>query len=121
MKPITKQMQTAKNKKPKVKRVSKNKPTAHEKEYLEWLQEQDVECFACNESNNIEWHHVKRSSSDKKIHTSLIPLCGDKCHRLGRFSAHGNPSWFRNEFPMDKQKEHADTFYYQFLVERDFK
>lgn len=111
----SKESQLKHNKKKKVKKVSKNKPTAHEKKYLTWLQLQDVYCYACGKQDGIEWHHVKRSSTDKKDHTSLIPLCGNSCHRLGKYSAHGNTKWFRETFPMEEQRGIANKYYEEFL------
>jgi hypothetical protein len=110
-------MQTAKNKKPKAKRVSKNKPTAHEQEYLEWIHTKPFFCFRCGGLNGIEWHHVKKHSSDKKNHLELIPLCGIECHRLGKESVHGNPRFFREMFPMDMQRRFAKKIYQRFLNE----
>lgn len=123
---ITKADQLKHNKKPKVstfgksksfikKKSTKNLATTHEKDYLHWLHTQEVPCFACNKmGNSIEWHHVKEHSSDKKDHTSLIPLCGEECHRLGSYSVHGNPRWFRDTFPIESQREVAKIFYEEF-------
>ena len=123
---ITKENQLKHNKKPKVKTFGVNKSfikkkstkhlaTTHEKAYLSWLHVQEVPCFICEKmGNNIEWHHVKEHSSDKKNHLSLIPLCGNECHRLGSYSVHGNPRWFRDTFPIEAQREVANIFYKEF-------
>ena len=116
-KPYYKEDQLKHNKKKKVKKVSKSKPTPDEQLYLDWLQEQDVQCFSCGEQKQIKWHHIKLNSSSKKNHKQLIPLCEITCHTLGKFSAHGNPVWFRDTFPMSVQEEEADKFYKEFLNE----
>jgi len=96
-------------------RDSKTKPTAKDKLYLQWLQERDTTCFVCGKQNGIEWHHVKRDSTDKKNHKRLIPLCGVEHHRLGDLSPHGNPKKWRETFSMDFQNEYADEIYEEFL------
>ena len=114
---FSKAEQLRKTKKPKASMKNKPKITQHEKDYLQWLQSQDAKCFSCGASNGIEWHHVKRSSVDKKDHTRLIPLCGVSCHRLGKFSAHNNPKWFRETFPIEQQLEVGEKYYERFLNE----
>ena len=104
--------------KPKPSMKNEPKITKEDKEYLEWLQTLDVPCFCCGGQNSIEWHHVKRDSSDSKNHTLLIPLCGAKCHRLGtELSAHGTPKKFREVFPIEVQKEAAKKFYAMYKAE----
>lgn len=105
--------------KPKPSMKNDNSATPEERDYLQWLQLLDVPCFCCGEyGNGIEWHHVKKYSTDKKDHTSLIPLCGVKCHRTGTdLSAHGTPKKFREMFPIELQREAAGKFYEQYLAQ----
>ena len=51
--PYIKAEQLKKNKSPKVKKVSKNKPTSYEQSYLNWLQEQTHKCILCDTAENI--------------------------------------------------------------------
>ena len=113
---LTKKEQLHKVKKPKAKKVNKNKPTAHEQKYLNWLQEQWYGCFHCNGGSNIEWHHVKLNSTDKKNHTRLIPLCLEH-HKGSTISPHGAPSHWRNTYTMKEQNEAAAEIYYKFIGE----
>lgn len=105
----SKDQQTKKNKASKI--------TQHERDYLEWLQHLYTFCYRCGEANGIEWHHCKENSTDKKVHTELIPLCGIECHRLGKYSVHGNPVWFREHFPIKEQREFARSIYKRFKSE----
>ena len=96
--------------------TKKSTITKIEKEYLEWLQNQDYPCFVCGKRNNIEWHHVKENSTDKKNHTRLIPLCGESCHRNGQIlSAHGTPVKWRETYSMEEQNHHAKKIYMDFI------
>ena len=100
--------------KPKYSSKNKSSITAHEKEYLEYLQHIDEECLVCG-CNGIEWHHVKRDSTDKKNHTRLIPLC-PMHHRLSNeLSAHGTPKKFREIYSMEIQNEVAETYYNEYI------
>jgi len=132
--------------KPKKKKpVSKNTMTTHMKEYSDWLHQEEqgykYPCFACGasysdnsvislkhlanidvnkettfQSDAIEWHHIKEASSDKKNHLELLPLCGNKCHKLGTvLSAHGTPKKFKSVFPIDVQRKYARDIYKDFL------
>jgi hypothetical protein len=94
----------------------KNKPkiTQHERDYLQWLKEQDLSCFSCGKKRGVELHHIKQSSSDRKNHLEVIPLCGVTCHRLGEYSAHSNPRWFRSEYPIEVQRKFAKILYKEF-------
>lgn len=120
MKPYTKEMQTGKKKKKikvsmfhkKQKRmISKSNATTEEKEYLNWLKEQDLNCFICNKNIGIELHHIKEYSMQKKNHREVIPLCGVECHRLGKFSIHSNSKWFKSKYPLEMQREFASVLY----------
>jgi len=122
---FTKDQQTKKDKKVKVstfgkkksclkKRSAKNKISKEEKEYLDWLQNQSFSCFVCGKQNGIEWHHVKKFSSDKKNHFRLIPLCGGEHHRLGKLSPHGNAKLWRETYSYEEQMEFAYDIYMKF-------
>mgnify|MGYP003640124152 FL=1 len=74
------------------------------------MQEQSFRCFVCNTNNNIEMHHVKKSSSCKKNHKQLIPLCMDH-HRYNKVSPHGGSKRFLKLYPMPIQIEKADLIY----------
>ena len=86
-----------------------------DKKYLEWLQEQSHTCFVCGQQNGIEWHHVKRDSTDRKNHKRLIPLCGVEHHRIGELSPHGNPRLWRQTYSMEEQNSFADYIYKQYI------
>ena len=50
-------------------------------------------CFLCGRNgtgDTLEWHHVFPSSLRKKSekYGLVVPLCGDRCHRNGKKSAH---------------------------------
>lgn len=89
---------------------------ANDKKYLEYLKNTSYACFVCGKHNGIEWHHVKRDSTDKKNHKRLIPLCGVEHHRLGNvLSAHGTPKKFRATFSMEFQNSYADEIYEEYI------
>lgn len=88
--------------------------------YLHILKGMDLPCFACGAYGSIELHHIKECSSDKKVHTEVLPLCGDKCHRLGtELSAHGTPKKFREVFPIELQREFAKELYKKVMENYD--
>ena len=101
------------------KRSDKNIISKEDRDYLDWLQLQDIPCFVCgkiNPSDPIEWHHVKLRSSDKKDHTKLIPLCGSLHHRLGKqLSPHGSPKNWRETFTIEFQYAFATDIYNSYL------
>lgn len=106
---LTKKEQLHKNKEPKISSI--------EREYLNWLQQQNHNCFVCGISNNIEMHHVKLKSTDRKNHKILIPLCIN--HHKGRMlSPHGNPNLFRSTFSIEQQIKVANNLYNTFLESR---
>ena len=106
---LTKKQQLYKNKEPKISSI--------EKEYLNWLQEQRLPCILCNTFNNIEMHHVKLKSTDKKNHKRLIPLCIE--HHKGKvLSPHGTSRKWRNHVSMESQNKVADELYNTFLESR---
>lgn len=54
-----------------------------------------VKCFLCGRNGNgdrLEIHHIfggaRREISD--YYGLVVPLCGERCHRLGKYSAHQN-------------------------------
>ena len=91
----------------------KQKIKKDDKEYLNWLNERRgvLKCFICGKTNNIEFHHIKDYSMQKKNHKEVLPLCGISCHRLGKFSAHGNAKWFKSKYPIEIQRNYAKKLY----------
>ena len=85
-----------------------------EKDFLNWLQNQSYGCFVCGQQNGIEWHHVKKSSSDKKNHVRLIPLCFMH-HRLGRLSPHGGPKLWKETYTYEEQLLAAAAIHLRYL------
>lgn len=103
---------------PKPSSKNKKKITDEDKQFLRWAKNQDFACFVCGEYGSIELHHVKEYSCDKKNHKEILPLCGEKCHRLGmELSAHGTPVKFRNSFPIKLQIIFAKGIYDSYLKE----
>ena len=89
-----------------------------DKKYLSWLQCQSFSCLVCGTYENIEMHHIKEHSNDKKNHKELIPLCA-MCHRLSNdLSVHGTPTLFREKYPLEVQKEYAKDIYKGFSNDR---
>lgn len=123
----TKEEQLKKNKKKKVstfgkKNILKKKSqnlSNDEKDFLNWLQiRENTVCFVCGKNDfydKIEWHHIKRSSSDTKNHFRLIPLCGSKHHRNGELSPHGSPKKWRETFSLEVQLKYAAEIYQEYL------
>ncbi|PHR54517.1 MAG: hypothetical protein COA44_12855 [Arcobacter sp.] len=92
---------------------AKPKAKASELSYLSWLHEDaqmsSYTCMVCN-LHVQDWHHVKLSSSDKKNHKKLIPLC--KAHHVGnKLSPHGTPTLWRETYSMLHQNKLADDIY----------
>ena len=126
----SKQEQTKKAKKVKVSTFGKKKSclkkkskksllTKEEQDYLTWLQcRENSVCFVCGKINfndDLEWHHVKNSSSDKKNHFRLIPLCGHLHHRNGELSPHGSPKKWRETFSLEVQMEYAAEIHQEYF------
>ena len=119
----TKEEQLKKVKKKKVstfgkKNILKKKSqnlSKDEKDFLNWLQNQSYGCFVCGQQNGIEWHHVKKFSSDKKNHFRLIPLCFMHHRISNELSAHGTPRKFRDLYPLDIQNIFANNIYIAYL------
>lgn len=105
----TKEQQLLKIKTPKISDI--------EREYLNWLQEQNPNCFICSTSRNIEMHHVKFKSTDKKNHKRLIPLCVNH-HKGNCLSPHGTARKWRTHISMEWQNKVADELYNTFLEQR---
>ena len=101
---------------PKATQKNKSKITAHEKEYLEWLQYQPFKCFSCHTYEGIVYHHIKNHSTDKKRHTVMLPLC-TSCHVGNEFSAHGTVKLFKERFSIEVQEQQAKYYYEIFLKE----
>ena len=99
-------------KKPSMK--NKTKITEDEKDYLSWLQTFHSSCFICGEIRNIEYHHVKYKSTDKKNHRRLIPLCNEH-HQGNKLSPHGTPKLWRGMISMEKQEDMAESIYQLYL------
>lgn len=112
-----KKQQLYKEKKAKPSMKNKPKITQHERDYLEWLQLQNHNCILCDTKNNIEMHHVKYKSTDKKNHKRLIPLCAE--HHTGKImSPHGTPVKWRRHVPLELQNKIADEIYKEYLDEK---
>ena len=108
------------DKKYKHERIKKKSKPFKDKEYLAWLHNQELKCFACGGyatmDDGIELHHVKETSSDKRNDNEVIPLHGIKCHRLGvELSAHLTPKKFRETFPVGAQLKYAKELYNRYL------
>lgn len=103
---MTKQDQLKWNKKPKI--------TEHERKYLAWLQTFPASCFICGSIRNIEYHHVKYKSTDRKDHTKLIPLCTEH-HKGNKLSPHGTPTLWREMITMERQEDMAESIYQIFI------
>lgn len=97
---------------------AKPKAKASELSYLAWLHEDaqmsTYTCMVCN-SYVQDWHHVKLSSSDKKNHKRLIPLC--KAHHIGnKLSPHGSPVLWRETYSMLQQNKLADDIFNKYVA-----
>lgn len=125
---FTKEQQLKKEKKKRIstfgkkrtflkKSSDKNKITKEEQQYLDWLQNQSYGCFVCGKQNGIEWHHVKKSSTDKKNHVRLIPLCRIEHHRLGKLSPHGGPKLWKETYTYEEQLMFAAGIHLRYLNE----
>jgi len=116
---ITKEQQLKHNKKPKASMKNKPKITNEDKEYLQWLQELYYpRCYVCYTQANIEFHHVKKHSSDRKNHKLLIPLCLEHHRNSKELSAHRTPKKFRELYPIEEQKEKANKIYKEYINEK---
>ena len=106
------------------KKSKKSLLTKDEQDYLTWLQgRENSVCFVCgrrNFSDDLEWHHVKQTSSDKKNHFRLIPLCGHLHHRNGDLSPHGNAKKWKATFSLQVQMEYATDIYEEYLINNHY-
>ena len=71
--------------------------------------------YVKNFNDDLEWHHVKNSSSDKKNHFRLIPLCGHLHHRNGDLSPHGNAKRWRETFSLEVQLSYAAEIHLEYI------
>jgi len=109
---------TDKRLRPKPSQKNKSKITQSDKDYLEWVKNQDLACFSCGDYGSIELHHVRENSCSCRSHTLVIPLCGEKCHRLGtELSAHNTPKRFRLVYPIEVQIDFANDLHNMYLRE----
>lgn len=101
------------------KKSKKSLLTKEEQDYLTWLQgRENSVCFVCGKrdfNDDLEWHHVKQSSSDKKNHFRLIPLCGHLHHRNGDLSPHGNAKNWKSTFSLEVQLIYAAEIYLEYI------
>jgi hypothetical protein len=86
-------------------------------DYMGWLRNHKYlfVCMVCD-SKNVEFHHVKRDSTDKKNHKRLIPLCQNHHTVSNELSAHGTPKKFREFYPMDYQNKIADKIHNRYKL-----
>ena len=93
-------------------RKGNTKVTKDDLNYMNWLHLNKFRfnCVVC-ESSNVEFHHVKRDSTDKKNHKRLIPLCQNHHTLSAELSAHGTPKKWREIYPMEFQCILADKIY----------
>ncbi len=89
----------------KVKRVTNDS----ELEYLNWAKNQDLRCMVCG-SGDFQLHHLKRSSSDKKNHFMVIPLCLE--HHIGKeMSPHGAKKIFFEVYSWEWQVRYSKNLH----------
>lgn len=108
---LSKKQQLYKNKEPKISDI--------EREYLNWLQEQNHNCFVCGISSNIEMHHVtdiNRISGKRRVHSRLVPLC-ISCHRTGKNAIHvlSKEYFYKNIKSLDELLVESNRLYNDFL------
>lgn len=86
--------------------------------FLRWLHEvEQPSCMVCGTKTGVQMHHIKNHSTDQRNDFFIIPLCYD--HHLGNeLSPHGTPSVFKEKYPLDVQKEHANKLYKRYKNER---
>lgn len=107
----TKEQQLLKIKSPKISDI--------EREYLNWLQQQNHNCFVCGISSNIEMHHVtdiNRISGKRRVHSRLVPLC-ISCHRTGKNAIHvlSKEYFYKNIKSLDELLVESNRLYNDFL------
>ena len=86
-----------------------------DKKYLDWFARQNFTCCICSDTPAFG-HHVKEFSSDLKNDHLMLPLCLS-CHTGNKFSAHGTPRLFRQEYNIIDQKFDAIKYYEKYLDE----
>jgi hypothetical protein len=82
--------------------------------YIQWLRNQQLQCLICG-SNEVELHHIKRSSTDKKNHKQLLPLCREH-HTGSSISPHGAKKQFFEIYPFESQVIIADKLYENYEI-----
>ena len=82
--------------------------------YFQWLRSEVRYCIVCN-SPDVEYHHIKKCSNDKKDHSRLICLCKEHHTNSKTMSAHGNKKEFIKLFPLKSQEVLAKRMYDKFL------
>lgn len=90
----------------------KRQTTDEELSYIKWLRKQSLQCLICG-CNEIELHHIKKSSTDKKNHKRLLPLCREH-HTGSKISPHGAKKLFFERYPYESQCIIADNLYKKF-------
>lgn len=105
---LTKKEQTKWNKAPSI--------TKEEKQYLNWFASKDLSCIVCGTYSNVQGHHIKERSTDRKNHKQLIPLCIDH-HTGNKISPHGAKKAFFDMFPIEAQRTIAFIIFNQFKSE----
>lgn len=91
--------------------------TKDERAYLSWFALQYLPCIVCGTYSNIQGHHIKERSTDKKDHFKLIPLCVEH-HTGNKVSPHGSKKEFFNMFPIEAQRTIAFVIYNKYLAEK---
>ena len=85
-----------------------------ETKYTKWFHEvHQPPCFVCGTKLGIEFHHVKKHSTDERIDSIGMPLCWEHHHGT-EFSPHGTPVRFRERYPMRVQYKSAAKMYKRF-------
>lgn len=94
--------------------------TKEDLDYLNWLDRHrsGFTCLVCG-FGRVEFHHVKRDSTDRKNHKRLIPLCQNHHTLSDKLSAHGTPRKWRQTYSMEFQNQLADRIYNNYLNDVD--
>lgn len=102
---------------PKPTMKNKNKISDIEREYLDYFALSIKPCFVCETIENVQGHHVKEHSTDRKDHTKLLPLC-EEHHTGTTFSPHGTPRSWREAYSIEFQREVAEMHFDEFMESR---
>lgn len=95
------------------KKSKKSLASKEGREYLQYSKEQELPCWICGKFAH-DRHHPKEFSSDKKVHTQILPLCKEH-HTGNELSPHGTPRKWREKFPIDFQRKEGDRYYQEYL------